>query len=229
MGVRMNLLSGLIDSVEAVANFINSAYGVDGWVPIVGGSSLFAELTWTQRQVLTTNLAGITGRSQTIYTSQISGLQPYPQGAVVGGNLTSITISMPYYDTPTYVLQEVRDANPISGFSTLGGLWTSVDGVFAMVFGANVVYFLLGRRHLSALGIAHVFQRGALIRRWHEDFPKLHTEGGLPGSKDAGIVAFIRQRFIDIDDPRNDDDEDNLKERLLSSGTSQHSHSVSIV
>ncbi|KAJ7628936.1 hypothetical protein FB45DRAFT_1059586 [Roridomyces roridus] len=185
--------------------------------------------------------AGLTESSHTIFTPQLSSVQPYPQGAA-GGNLTSLTLISPYL-TATRVLQEIRDADPVSGTSTLGGLWTFVDGVFATFFGANVVYFLLGRRHLSALGVAHIFQRGALTRRWHEDFPKLRTEGGKPGSEDAGIVAFIRQRLIDIDDPKTDDDdddslrtpsamemtpregmvddesEDNLKERLLSSGT----------
>ncbi|KAJ7628939.1 hypothetical protein FB45DRAFT_867904 [Roridomyces roridus] len=232
VAVRMYpLQAAFTNTPEATNDFVNSAYAADGWVPIMAGSSLFAELTWTERRVLTTKLAGITG---------ISGLQPYPQGAVAGGNLTSLTLRLAYWP-PAHVLQEVQDTDPISGFSTLGGLWTSVDGIFAMFFGANVVYFLFGRRPLSALGIAHIFQRGALTGQWHKGFPKLRTEGGQPGSEDAGIVAFIRQRLIDIDEnskPHDDeisrppsememtpregmvgnDSEDNLTERLLSSG-----------
>jgi hypothetical protein len=62
---------------------------------------------------------------------------------------------------------------------------------------------VLGRRPLSALGIVHIFQRRALEERWHADFPALHPEGGLPGSESAGIVAFIRERPVDVgQDPR---------------------------
>ncbi|KAJ7219740.1 hypothetical protein C8J57DRAFT_1537038 [Mycena rebaudengoi] len=78
--------------------------------------------------------------------------------------------------------------------------WTFVNGAFALVFGANVVYFAFGRRPLSALGVAHIFQQYALARKWHEDFPAIHSEGGLPGTESAGIVAFIRERLIDLGD-----------------------------
>jgi hypothetical protein len=81
------------------------------------------------------------------------------------------------------------------------------------------------RRPLSALGIVHIFQRRSLIRQWHEDFPTLHSEGGLPGSESAGIVAFIRERLVDVgDDPRsnhespNDLEAQTIPETLISTG-----------
>ncbi|KAF8171173.1 hypothetical protein K438DRAFT_2059278 [Mycena galopus ATCC 62051] len=57
-----------------------------------------------------------------------------------------------------------------------------------------------GRRPLSALGVVHLFQRRALVRRWHQDFPAIHTEGGVPGSDSAGIVAFIRERLVALEE-----------------------------
>jgi hypothetical protein len=36
------------------------------------------------------------------------------------------------------------------------------------------------------------------MRRWNEDFPAFRTEGGQPGTENAGIVAFMRERFGDI-------------------------------
>ncbi|KAJ7065872.1 hypothetical protein C8F01DRAFT_1229052 [Mycena amicta] len=94
---------------------------------------------------------------------------------------------------------EVTDSSVLSAISKVGGFWTFVNGTFALFFGANIFYFAFGRRPLSALGVAHLFQRSSLARNWHEDFPALHTEGGLPGSDSAGIVAFIRERLVDLD------------------------------
>jgi hypothetical protein len=37
------------------------------------------------------------------------------------------------------------------------------------------------------------------MRRWNEDFPAFRTEGGQPGTENAGIVAFMRERFVDIE------------------------------
>lgn len=126
----------------------------------------------------------------------------------------SLTLRSPYTD-PFEYLQDMADASPLSGIATFGGFWTFVNGAFALFFGANVVYFMFGncnplcsaidsddstgRRPLSALGVVHLFQRRALVRGWHEDFPAIHAEGGLPGSENAGIVAFIRER---LEDPR---------------------------
>jgi hypothetical protein len=115
------------------------------------------------------------------------------------------------------LLQEASDTSPLSGVSTFGGFWTFLNGTFALFFGANVFYFALrrfpfhiaacaqyvtGRRPLSALGLVHIFQQRTLVRQWHKDFPAIHTEGGSPGSESAGIVAFIRERLVDVgEDP----------------------------
>jgi hypothetical protein len=48
-----------------------------------------------------------------------------------------------------------------------------------------------------------MFQKRTLMRNWCDDFPSLHTEGGLPGSESAGIVAFLRERLLDVDDPNS--------------------------
>ncbi|KAJ7764948.1 hypothetical protein B0H16DRAFT_432573 [Mycena metata] len=111
---------------------------------------------------------------------------------------------MPY---PTRRLIDTADVTVLNGISTFGGLWTFLNGAFSLFFGANILYFALGRRPLSALGIVHIFQRRRLERQWHEDFPALHTEGGLPGSESAGIVAFIRERLVNLgEDPHQPDD-----------------------
>ncbi|KAJ7825192.1 cutinase-domain-containing protein [Mycena olivaceomarginata] len=44
-------------------------------------------------------------------------------------------------------------------------------------------------------------------------FLQLHTEGGLPGSELAGIVAFIRERLVDVgENPLTTEDDQQLRE-----------------
>jgi hypothetical protein len=38
------------------------------------------------------------------------------------------------------------------------------------------------------------------MQNWHVDFPALRTEGGRPGSEDAGIIAFLRERLVNVGD-----------------------------
>lgn len=53
-----------------------------------------------------------------------------------------------------------------------------------------------------------MFQRRRLVRQWHEDFPAIHTEGGLPGSESAGIVVFICERLVDLEEDSSPHEED---------------------
>ncbi|KAJ6497354.1 hypothetical protein C8R45DRAFT_1093745 [Mycena sanguinolenta] len=167
-------------------------------VPVVPGSHLFGRLTWTQRETLSRPVFGVLTSSKPVFAAEIIGLQPYPSASTTGTNGATLVLFHPY-SKAIKLQQDSLDITPLSGFSTFGGLWTFVEGVFVLFFGANMMYFALGRRPLSALGLIHIFQRRALVRQWHDDFPSLRTEGGQPGSESAGIVAFIRERLIDID------------------------------
>ncbi|KAK6977159.1 hypothetical protein R3P38DRAFT_3125561 [Favolaschia claudopus] len=171
----------------------NTAYGLQRdillnelSVSLFPGSHLVGELTWIRRDLMSPPQWGIPSPAETIYLVEIRNLQPQP------------------YPISTNTI----DSTALTGVSTFGGFWTFLSGAYALLFGAHVLYFMLGRRPLSALGIVHIFQQEALIRQWHEDFPAIHTEGGLPGSKHAGIIAFIRDRLVDLDpDPKQVDEE----------------------
>ncbi|KAJ7211945.1 hypothetical protein C8J57DRAFT_1256494 [Mycena rebaudengoi] len=88
----------------------------------------------------------------------------------------------------------------VDAIAGLGGFWAFVNGTFVVVFGANIIYFLFRSRPLSALGLVHIFQCRTLERNWQTDFSAIHTEGGQPGTENAGIVAFIRERLVDLDE-----------------------------
>ncbi|KAJ7807338.1 hypothetical protein B0H14DRAFT_1535555 [Mycena olivaceomarginata] len=182
---------------------------------LLPGSHLFGMLTLSQRQQAAPLSPAF------VYTPEIYSLQPDPSSQpqwVSGPRGASLTLRLPY-SVPVQYFQDMADASPLSGIATFGGFWTFVNGAFALLFGANVVYFMSGRRPLSALGVVHLFQRRALVRRWHEDFPAIHTEGGLPGSENAGIVAFIRERLVDLDeDPRGPRESKDAEEQAPEDG-----------
>ncbi|KAJ7095045.1 hypothetical protein C8R44DRAFT_989592 [Mycena epipterygia] len=167
--------------------------------PMVSGSHLFGRLTWIQRETLSQWVLGLPTAMRPVFAAEITGLQTLPSNAASTTNEATLQLYQPYSNA-TKLEQDSSDVSPLSGLSTFGGFWTFVNGAFALLFGANVVYFALGRRPLSALGLIHIFQRNALVRRWHADFPALRTEGGVPGSESAGVVAFIRERLIDIEE-----------------------------
>ncbi|KAJ7631551.1 hypothetical protein DFH06DRAFT_1140357 [Mycena polygramma] len=167
-------------------------------IPVLPAMHLYAYMSWTSRQTISSPLLGPFSPQRIVYDMEVdtllnSGSVDDPPGSS-SSNLT-LVLRSPF---PTKFLQDTA-ATPLDGMSTVGGVWTMVNGTFLLFFGANFMYFAFGRRPLSALGIVHLFQRRTLTRRWHEDFPALQTEGGQAGSESAGIVAFIRERLVDID------------------------------
>ncbi|KAJ7128309.1 hypothetical protein C8R44DRAFT_873034 [Mycena epipterygia] len=208
-------------SVQPPEKYINS---LPPFEPIVllPRSNLFGVLTWTERRVIEIPLYPT---YVSTFIPEITSLQPYPSNAG-GSDVAKLTL-LNRYAFSTKLLQDTMDASPLSGISALGGFWSFVNGAFTLIFGANVVYFAFGRRPLSALGAVHIFQRRALARQWHRDFPALHSEGGRPGSESAGIVAFLRDRLMDLDSDSEHDHPSNLDAKIglnctIYSGTNTH-------
>ncbi|KAJ7711958.1 hypothetical protein B0H16DRAFT_1703171 [Mycena metata] len=170
--------------IEWLENFGNQLDGV----PLFRGSNLVGTFTWAQTDMISS-----------------TGWSVFSQSNPAGGNSDPSHATLTLVQTTPLVTKhfvDMADATVLNGIATFGGFWTFLNGAFALFFGANVLYFAFGRRPLSALGLVHMFQRRRLKRQWDEDFPTIHTEGGRPGSESAGIVAFIRERLVDLgEDP----------------------------
>ncbi|KAF7324902.1 Short-chain dehydrogenase/reductase family protein [Mycena kentingensis (nom. inval.)] len=165
-------------------------------ITIIEGLDLYVHLVWVARRRIDNTWS---------LRPEISSVQTIPRPANATASTRTTLIIGSSGILPTRYYEDVRDTSLFSGIANIGGFWTFVDGAFALLFGANFIYFAFRRRPLSALGIIHVFQRSGLTRRWHEDFPAVESEGGLPGSENAGIVAFIRERLVDVgSDARQD-------------------------
>ncbi|KAJ7230206.1 hypothetical protein GGX14DRAFT_582415 [Mycena pura] len=183
------------------------ASDVDGYtapMALTAGSHLAAILDMTERDVFSNTALdyfGITTPLRKIVLRPVLLLQEDRMPPNSGLDTVSLRLR-PRADisVAAKVVQDYTDVSVLNGLATFGGFWTFMNGGFALFFGANILYFLYNTRPLSALGLVHWFQRRALLRQWHEDFPALQTEGGQSGSETAGIVAFIRERLVDVED-----------------------------
>ncbi|KAJ7696623.1 hypothetical protein B0H16DRAFT_1647425 [Mycena metata] len=220
---------------------INDVFTFTDRIPVLRGSRLFVCMTWTSRRIISKPSSLLSAPFDVTYLIQISWClklmyhQPWRtvQHMEVNTllNINHLEASEPFSSTVTLVPREnyptkwVQEstATPLDGISKVGGLWTFVEGVFVLLFGANVIYFAFGRRPLTALGIVHLFQRRGLIKQWHEDFPALHDEGGRPGDASAGIVAFIRERLVDLDPVEGQDGKDATTDDLEAQNGEQNS------
>ncbi|KAF7343503.1 Short-chain dehydrogenase/reductase family protein [Mycena sanguinolenta] len=187
-------------------------------IVLVPGSHIFVSLALTMRTFLSNSPLDFLSRSrpQPVAMNKISTVQPDPSpssSGLITATLRLVRVyqglaALTYPDSTLVELRnELRDPSVLGGLSSAGGLWTFANGAFVFLFGADLLYFFLGHRPLSALGLLHIFQKRTIKRKWHEDFPALRTEGGLPGSETAGIVAFLRERLVDLGDSDPDKDE----------------------
>ncbi|KAJ7579401.1 hypothetical protein C8J56DRAFT_897244 [Mycena floridula] len=243
---QVNCANGWSDDILFTANFTETSrilyltpgagsssdvrrYGTP--IPLMWGSHLAAVLSSTQRQIFSisaVDLLGFTTPMRSFSTYDVLSMQTDPNPPNSGSDTVSIRLRFreDTHGNPTKILQDYTDASVLGGFAIFGGFWTFVNGAFAMFFGANLLYFLFRRRPLSALGIIHIFQRKTLVQQWNEDFPALHTEGGHPGSNSAGIVAFVRERLVDLDDVESETDETDIEAQNQSSQIEYHAMSV---
>ncbi|KAJ7590006.1 hypothetical protein C8J56DRAFT_587618 [Mycena floridula] len=200
-------------------------------IPVLWGSHLSAIVHRTERQIFSKSvidLLGLMTPMRSLLATKVTLVQTDPRTPNSGSDDMSLRLRLnDFSSAPTEIVQDYVETSVVGGLATFGGFWTFVNGAFTMFFGANLLYFLLRRRPLSALGIVHIFQSRSLVRNWHEDFPALRTEGGLPGSKSAGIVAFIRERLVDLDDEEIESIEKDIEAQLSSSATEYEAVSTS--
>ncbi|KAJ7302351.1 hypothetical protein DFH08DRAFT_826678 [Mycena albidolilacea] len=143
-------------------------------VLVFPGSQLHGVFTWTRRDLMVTpgistavhassSIHNTTSKLYyqpltTIFTPDITGLHTtYPANESSLNNAT-LTLFQQQLEV-TRLLQDTVNAIALSDIATFGGFWTFLNGVFALFFGANVLYFMFGQRPLSTLGIVHIFQR----------------------------------------------------------------------
>ncbi|KAJ7580738.1 hypothetical protein C8J56DRAFT_896098 [Mycena floridula] len=107
---------------------------------------------------------------------------------------------------PVKLVEDCTEGSILNGVGGFGGFWKFINGTF-LFFGVNSCISLLRRN---------------LAEQWHKDFPALHTEGGLPGSESAGIIAFIRECLVDLEEKEIISDKEYIEAQNSSSGIVYH-------
>ncbi|KAJ7330952.1 hypothetical protein DFH08DRAFT_815036 [Mycena albidolilacea] len=177
---------------------------VDGFsepIPLHAGSHLSAILSITGRRIFSTamDLLGLVTPTSSIILRPVLLLQEEKTPPNFGSDTVSLRLRpRTGFISSANVVQDYPDAFILNSIATFGEFWIFMDGAFAILFGANILYFLYGSRPLSPLGFIDFFRCRTPIRRWSEDIPAFRTEGGQPGTENAGIVAFMRKWFMDI-------------------------------
>ncbi|KAJ7268427.1 hypothetical protein C8J57DRAFT_1228135 [Mycena rebaudengoi] len=114
----------------------------------------FATIVWEHRAVLD-DRSRLLGKFRVVYTATVRSLQPDPTLPPDKNNST-LRLTCPGDEERDTFLEEYTDTSPLDGLATFGGLWTTMNGIFVLFFGASIIYFPFGRRPLSALGLAGI-------------------------------------------------------------------------
>ena len=67
------------------------------------------------------------------------GRRPIPRAPEIGTLRISTSVN-----TDLTIIQNYREKSVLSGFSSVGGLWAFIGGVFAWLFGTSLIRVLLG-------------------------------------------------------------------------------------
>ncbi|KAJ7630016.1 hypothetical protein DFH06DRAFT_704976 [Mycena polygramma] len=123
-------------------------------IPLMAGSHLSGILSRTEPDLFSINtqdICGIATPYRQIMLTPVLHLQadPFPPVDTGPNNTVSLRLRMrannmnPFSSAPQIqIVRDFTDSSGLNGLATAGGFWTFVNGAFAMVFGANILYFL---------------------------------------------------------------------------------------
>lgn len=76
----------------------------------------------------------------------IGPLFPNPKTMFEGNNISSLELFIPERDVLAKysIKQEFHEHRVMNGLSTLGGLWTFLSGIFAVISGTSILLIMFG-------------------------------------------------------------------------------------
>ncbi|KAF4610515.1 hypothetical protein D9613_006746 [Agrocybe pediades] len=128
-------------------------------------------------------------------------------------NVSTLRLYIPIFsDTVSErgFVSESRNFSVLSGFSSIGGLWTTLSGTFAILFGGSLLHFLSSSKSISIIGIAHTFQRATMKKHCFDQYRDLPND-----QKNRGVLALIRDYAIDLSFLNVAEEDDVEKQAIL--------------
>ena len=162
-----------------------------------------------------THILIMTHQTKKYLTSSVPFLTPDPLLNIPRDDNTA-TLRLYIQPDPTdwHVSIDYREKSILAGISALGGFWTVANGIFAIIFGTTLWWFLLGEgldlpysrgvltrtsgiKPLSAFGLIHKIPKFRPVledERQHGRYPNLLSDG----QSDGGLLDYVHDHFIDL-------------------------------
>jgi len=171
---------------------------------LAGGVNLLGALTTDVREVFTTPALAAVGLYQTstvFLTPRFLSLypDPAPSAFLRSPNISTLRLEVPPFAwafSELKILSDRRTSSVLEGFASIGGLWTALSGIFAIMFGTSLIHFLYGAKDISILGVAHSFQFEKIRANCLDKYPKLEQD--IKNTPNDGLLALLRDHIINL-------------------------------
>ncbi|KDQ64256.1 hypothetical protein JAAARDRAFT_52232 [Jaapia argillacea MUCL 33604] len=173
--------------------------------PLIQGLHVQAFTSFGGRRVIKQSYKDVLGIGAnyvefSIYTH--GNLLPDLQAAVQFPPTTSSLVLSQAVEFSDMVTQEdYRRYTLISGLASIGGVFTVVDGVFAMAFGFSIMAIISGSKVISPFGVVGLILRKQLRHAIRQQYPGLKAE-----IQAGGMGSFLHDTAIGLSVLRDDPD-----------------------
>ncbi|KII87840.1 hypothetical protein PLICRDRAFT_125111 [Plicaturopsis crispa FD-325 SS-3] len=172
-----------------------------------------------------------------MHTNSAGTVNTFPAIGAFPDNTASLTIYADFDASEILYMEDYQEHTVLSGLASLGGVFSSADGVFALIFGWPLIALLFGSKPLSPFGLVGMLARSRIYAAVQELYPSLKKE-----VNEGGIASFLKDTAVDLaildsskpkeetpdDDPEEQGAEDNMQLRLIESRDSSSSNYTSL-
>ncbi|KDQ64258.1 hypothetical protein JAAARDRAFT_52234 [Jaapia argillacea MUCL 33604] len=109
------------------------------------------------------------------------------------GNVSTLLLTSAVDFSDFVTEEDYRQHTLISALASLGGFFTIIDGVFAMVFATTLSKVLFGSKMISPFGILGLILGEKLRRAMDDQYPLLRSQ-----VREGGMATFLSDNVLDL-------------------------------